>query len=96
MDVVMPDGDYDPFVKELMPGYLARRREELSRLEAAAAEGDFEALRVVGHNLHGSGGAYGLPRISELGRDLENAAHERDEAGVRAIIDAMRAFIDTV
>ena len=92
----MSDHDNDPFVKELMPGYLARRREELSTLENAVEDRNYETLRIIGHNLHGSGAAYGLPRISELGRDLEKAAHGRDDAGVRTVIDAMRAFIDTL
>ena len=92
----MSNDDNDPFVKELLPGYLARRREELSSLARAVDAGDYETLRVIGHNLHGSGAAYGLPRISELGRDLEKAAHVRDDTGARTVIDAMRAYVQTL
>lgn len=92
----MLDDENDPIVKELIPGYLARRREELATLEAAVDDGDYETLRIIGHNLHGSGAAYGLPRISELGRDLETAAHGRNDTGVRAVIGALRVFIDAL
>lgn len=92
----MLDNEHDPIVKELIPGYLARRREELKTLDKAFDEGDYDNLRIVGHNLHGSGAAYGLPRISELGRDLEYAAHGRNATGVRTAIDALRAFLDTL
>ena len=92
----MSDENGDPFVEELLPGYLARRREELPRLKSAVDDRDYHTLRIIGHNLHGSGAAYGLPRISEFGRDLESAAHGQDDAGARAVIDAMGAFLDTL
>lgn len=87
------NGGDDPILRELLPGYLARRKEEITTLEAALQEKDFSALRVIGHNLFGSGGAYGLPKVSEFGRRLELAAKEGDEDEIKATIEQMRQFL---
>lgn len=87
------DNGDDPIVRDLLPGYIARRHEELVRLQAALDEHDYATLRTVGHNLHGSGGAYGLPRLSELGKALESCARARDADGVAAVLAQMRQFL---
>ena len=83
----------DPGVKELLPTYLARRAAEVERVRKALAEKDFEGIRAVGHNLHGSGAAYGLERLSELGAELEDAASAADEVAVGQILDALVRFL---
>lgn len=86
----------DAHVQELLPGYLARRREELVRLDEALRQGNFKVLRTIGHNLHGSGGAYGLPRISELGRALEQAAREEDAQSCGAVLTELDTFVNSL
>lgn len=68
----------DPDVAALLPGYLARRREDVERLETLLADGDLDAVRRLGHQLKGSGGSYGVPELSALGADLEDAAGAGD------------------
>ena len=89
-------GGDDPILRELLPGYLARRRAELATLDDALEREDFKALRKIGHNLHGSGGAYGLAKISEFGRELEVAARASDGEAIRATIQQMRTFLDEI
>lgn len=86
----------DPIVKDLLPGYLERRREELVTLSNSLAAGDFEGLRTIGHNLHGSGGAYGLPRMSELGKALEVASRDHDEKSIRETLHEMHSYLDSL
>lgn len=90
------DHDDDPIVRGLLPGYVARRREEIDKLDGALADGDFETLRTIGHNLHGSGGAYGLPPISAMGKRLEQAARAADAAAAATILAELRAFLGTL
>ena len=40
---------------ELTPGYLAARRNELGEMARLLAVSDFESLRILGHNLKGTG-----------------------------------------
>lgn len=83
----------DPFAKRLMAHYLGRREADLELMRAALAGGEFDRIRVTGHNLYGSGSAYGLDRVSELGNLLEQAAIARNSAQVRDVIDTLDAYL---
>lgn len=89
-------GGDDPILRDLLPGYLDRRWAELGTLSEALERKDFATLRTIGHNLHGSGGAYGLAKVSELGQVLEAAANKRDCETIRATIQNMRAFLEVM
>lgn len=86
----------DPLVLPLVPGYLANRAADLSKLDAALAAADFAALRKIGHNLRGSAGAYGLPPLSEIGGRIEDAALKQDLAALAPAIAEMRRFLQAV
>ena len=86
----------DPFAKRLMVRYLENRKEDVTMLRTALAECDFDGIRDKGHNLFGSGSAYGLDPISELGAALEKTAKKRDSAKIGQLIEKLEAFICNV
>jgi HPt (histidine-containing phosphotransfer) domain-containing protein len=86
----------DPFARRLLAKYLERRREDLVRLRNALSQNDFASIERTGHNLFGSGGAYGLEPISDLGADLEQAAQSKDSKRISYIVDALEAFVEQV
>ncbi len=86
----------DPFARRLMSQYLKRRAADIATLREAVASGDFEAVARSGHNLYGSGGAYGLDEISRLGADLEQAGKACAAERARQIIDDLENFIRRV
>ncbi len=86
----------DPFARRLMVRYLGQREQDVDALRAALDICDFEQIRVKGHNLFGSGSAYGLDRISELGASLERTAEKADAEAVAALIDELEAFVRDV
>ena len=69
-------------VQALVPGYLERRRGDVEALRAALARSDYETIRALGHRMSGTGGGYGLPRITEIGGRLEQAARQKDSAEI--------------
>src|SRR5262249_16156970 len=73
----------EPKVRLLIAGYLESRRRDVEALRAALETSDYEAIRDLGHKMSGTGGAYGLPRITEIGSNLEKAAKERDPQIIR-------------
>ena len=83
----------DPFAKRLMVRYLGRREADIELLRSALDGNDFKRIRVTGHNMCGSGSAYGLDRVSELGDLLENAAIARNFEQVHEIIDTLEAYL---
>ncbi len=84
----------DPAVAPLIDGYLSRRREELVQLRSAVEAGDFGKARSIGHNLHGSGGAYYLDQLSVFGKAMEAAAEEADGPKLNELVDVTQAYID--
>lgn len=68
----------DQDLSDLVPGFLARKREDASAVMAAVERGDFEAIARLGHKMKGEGGSYGLDAITDVGRELEQAGKDGD------------------
>jgi HPt (histidine-containing phosphotransfer) domain-containing protein len=86
----------DPDIADLVPGYLANRERDVEAGRAALASEDFEALRVMGHGMKGSGGGYGFDRITAIGQEMEAAAIARDGEAVGQCIEALAEYLGRV
>lgn len=86
----------DPFARQLVIQYLGRRKADVDRLRQALEAGDFELIRVTGHNMSGSGAAYGFGQVSELGAALEQAAKVNDSAVIVGLIDRLNNFLASI
>ena len=73
----------DADLAELIPGYLEHRRRDVEAIAAALAHADYEHVRILGHNMKGSGAGYGLNQITEIGASLEQAAGRREPEDIR-------------
>jgi HPt (histidine-containing phosphotransfer) domain-containing protein len=78
-------------LEPLMPRFLDRRHKEIDTFRAQLAAGNFEALRIGGHSLKGSGGGYGFVELSRIGAAIETAAKA---ANVPVIETALREYAD--
>jgi len=83
----------DPFARRLIGRYLSHRKDDISKLQSALADSDFETIRVTGHNLYGSGSAYGLDDISYIGASIEKAADEMDGPRIEGLIGDLTDFL---
>ena len=70
-------------LEPLIPRYLDRRRKEIEIFRAQLAAADFEALRIGGHSLKGSGGGYGFPDLTRIGSAIETAAKSGDATTIQ-------------
>ena len=72
-------------LRQLAPRFLKNVEKDLKTLSDAQAAEDYATVQRIGHNLNGTGGAFGFPRITELGALMEQAAKDRrdgqDSAG---------------
>jgi hypothetical protein len=66
------------FLRELAPDFLCRQRLGLFDIAGALGRGEFEPVQRFAHNLKGCGSGYGFPRLTDLGREMERAAKDRD------------------
>ena len=83
----------DPFARRLIGKYLDNRRDDIGKLTQALSDSDFETIRVTGHNLYGSGAAYGLDDISWIGASIEKAADSQDIAEIERSIGELESFL---
>jgi HPt (histidine-containing phosphotransfer) domain-containing protein len=63
----------DPDMRELLVEFAAGLAETCQRLHAAVEQGEWTAVRRIGHQLKGAGGGYGYPSLSDAGARLEVA-----------------------
>jgi histidine phosphotransfer protein HptB len=90
------DPDVVPGLADLRAGYMTHRSTEMESLEHALKNGDFPTLQRAGHNLKGTGAAYGFSELSDIGRALEGAAKGRDAAAAEALLDQIESYISIV
>lgn len=77
----------------LLPRYIARLRDDVRDLRRAAAAGDFDAARFTGHRMAGSGGGFGLPEVSDIGRAIEAAARASETGAIVRWAEALESFL---
>lgn len=80
----------------LIPRYMDRRHKEIEAFRTQLGAGDFEALRIGGHSLKGSGGGYGFPLLTRIGATIETAAKAKDTAVLEAALVEYKDYIERV
>jgi CheY-like chemotaxis protein len=81
------------FLRDLAASFLRRQRMGLFGAATALRGGDFAEVQTFAHNLKGCGRSYGFPRLTEMGREMESAAKDRDAESLRVQIAAMREYL---
>lgn len=92
--IVVPIDDED--ILELIPDYLTACRKELELMQNAAQQMDFETLRGLSHKMKGSGGGYGLNRITEIGGKIEYSAKLEDSLAIELALSDLGDFLERV
>ncbi len=88
------NGDEEEFMLTgLLPQYFALCRRDLEHLQRALHDGIFDEIRIVGHNLKGSGGAYGFPELSQMGLEIEAASKTGDREALQRQIEGLADFL---
>lgn len=85
--------DVDPAVRTLLPTYLRRRFNDVATIAELLDQEDFTAIRRLGHNMRGSGAAYGLSEVSHFGAYIETAAENSNHEKIWEWTEALHAFV---
>ena len=86
----------DAEIEDLIPGFLENRRNDVTTLEQALAEGDYETIRALGHTMKGAGGGYGFDAITDIGSSLEQAAKERNAEEIQRRVGEFADYLERV
>lgn len=80
----------------LLVEYVSRCRSALPDLQTALDQSDHGQMRVFGHRLRGTGGAYGFPPLTEIGSLIEQASSSGDIAELRRHVAALEAYLSRI
>lgn len=61
-------------LEELIPGFLANRKNDLDELKKFIQNNDFEAIAKIAHKIKGSAGGYGFDEMTEIAGAMEKIA----------------------
>ncbi len=77
-----------------IPAYLDHCRGDVVLMLAALDRADFAAVIILGHNLRGSGGGFGLQALTDFGAGIEQSASEADAPRTRGWLGQLSTYLD--
>lgn len=83
-------------LEELVPGYLVNRRQDITRLWRALGDNDFEGIRILSHNMKGTGTSYGFAALTEIGGRIEESAKQENRERLASQIGELSSYLDRV
>lgn len=83
-------------VADLVPGYLSAIVREAQRIEGLLDAGELVAAGKLAHQVLGSGGAYGFPEITRLGRAVQSAVQAGDASSAITSARALQSYLAQV
>lgn len=86
----------DTDLKELIPGFLRNRHNDVKSLLAAVERGDYGTIEALGHSMKGDGGGYGFHAITDIGGSLEKAAVKRNLQEIRKWVSQLSVYLGSV
>jgi HPt (histidine-containing phosphotransfer) domain-containing protein len=86
----------DKDLEDLIPGYIENRYGDIKSIRAALVTRDFDAIRVLGHSMKGSGGGYGFDAITDIGKTIEDAAKAGNSAAVSDAVERLLHYLGQV
>ncbi|MBV9766457.1 MAG: PAS domain S-box protein [Acidobacteriaceae bacterium] len=91
IEITSPEG-----LEDLVPEYLAGRKDELPLLAAYIAASDFAPVQAIAHNLKGTGTSFGFEELSRLGAALERSAKQADAATLTKQLNALETYLNKI
>jgi hypothetical protein len=86
----------DSSLSDIVPIFLSNIRENPEKILQAIDAGNFDVPRTLGHNMKGTGTAYGFPPVTEIGADIESAAKSGDADTIRRKATELAAFLEQI
>jgi HPt (histidine-containing phosphotransfer) domain-containing protein len=77
----------------MVTDYVNRYLIALPVAKTALEKSDYGHMRVLGHRLSGTGGAYGIPALTRIGSAIEDAARRDDTPELRRQVSDLEAYL---
>jgi len=86
----------DQSIKDLVPGYLKHRKNDIQKMKDALTESDFSTIESIAHKIKGSGESYGFKKIGQIGREIEQAAQEENYEKTNRLLEEFELYLDNL
>ncbi|MDP1630530.1 MAG: ATP-binding protein, partial [Caulobacter sp.] len=83
-----------PRLAARVPAFLETCRQNVTALRVALDRADYALATTLGHNMRGSGGAFGFQHITDIGAGLEQAGDAADIKALRAWTTELDRYLD--
>ncbi len=83
----------DSELEELVPSYLKNLQKSAQEIKEALTKKDMSQCARLGHNMKGSGGSYGFDFVSEIGREIEEAAKAEGAAKIKHCTQRLEDYL---
>ena len=86
----------DATIEDMIPDFLEHRRENIRSILDALEAGDYEGVEQIGHDMEGTGGAFGFKGMAQIGRSLKEAALESEAGEVRRLAEELASYLERI
>src|SRR5476651_1564283 len=86
----------NPKLAGRIPAYLQNCRQNGIAMLDALDRVDFETVKYLGHQMRGSGNAFGFQPITDIGAELQQAAESADADASRKWVGELSSYLDRV
>ncbi|MGH7815024.1 MAG: PAS domain S-box protein [Candidatus Binataceae bacterium] len=95
-EIKTPNVVIEEELRDLIPGFLQSKRADVAAVAAALESGDYALASAVAHQLKGEGGSYGFPAVTDMGRELEEAAAGSDRERALELAHELARYLESV
>jgi len=85
----------DPEFQALIRKYLEYLLNEVAKVKISINNSNFLEIRKFSHNLKGTGGGYGFDNFTDLGGEINEAAHAGDIHSVESFLSKFEVELAT-
>jgi len=86
----------NPIFADRIPAYLRNCRQNAIMMLDALDRVDFETVANLGHQMRGSGGAFGFQVITDIGAALQQAGEGADTVASHKWVGELSSYLDRV
>jgi len=66
--------EVDSELEDLIPGFLENRQTDIQDLKRLVSEKNLSEIKKIAHRVKGTAGGYGFDFVTEIAREIEDAA----------------------
>ncbi|MBI4825762.1 MAG: response regulator [Nitrospirae bacterium] len=86
----------DPDLQDLIPDFMNSMKKEVEKIGAMLSKNDLNEIQRIGHSLKGTGGSYGFNEITDIGKEMEEAAKNSDKEAIIKLNSRLDNYLSTV